>query len=70
MRTTLERLMVLNKRVGKYLVIKMPEPKTKDKEPKIAANWFKQASYIAEDHNSMPMGLVEEVFSRFLRTLS
>jgi len=69
MKRTLEKLMILNQLAGKYLVIKMPELRTEDSELKTDKDWFKKVSYIAEDHNSMPMGLVEEVFSRFLRQL-
>ncbi len=70
MKVTLSKLMRLNRLVGKYLIVRMPEPKAQDAGLKIDANWFKTVSCIAPDHNSLEMGYVEEVFSRFLRQLS
>ncbi len=69
MRITLSRLMELNKRVGKYLIVRMPELKTQNSEPKTSADWFKANNYIAAHHNAFDQGFIEEVFSRFLRTL-
>jgi hypothetical protein len=74
MKTTMRKLLLLNRIVGKYLRMSLPE------EPKLVrqkaatlveeGDWFRDASHIVLNPNSFELGFVEEVFSRFLRTLS
>ncbi len=74
---TYEKLLRLNGIAGKYLLLKLPKEKSPAKpvpgpaqpsQPP-AADWFREASHIVLNHNSFELGFVEEVFSRFLRTL-
>ncbi|MEK6848750.1 MAG: hypothetical protein AABX65_03920 [Nanoarchaeota archaeon] len=67
-----KKLLRLNQLVGKYVAIQMPrkKPVVPQQPPIPQANWFREASYIAPDHNSLEMAYVEEVFSRFLRQLA
>lgn len=74
MKTTMRKLLLLNSVVGKYLRMNLPqEPKLikqKTATPVEEGDWFKDASHIVLNPNSFDLGFVEEVFSRFLRTLS
>lgn len=74
MRTTMRKLLLLNRVVGKYLVMALPKEPTRTIERQAApvekeGDWFREASHIVLNPNSFDLGFVEEMFSRFLRTL-
>ena len=74
MKTTLRKLLLLNSVVGKYLLMRLPEEpkiiKQRVATPVEEGDWFRDASHIVLNPNSFELGFVEEVFSRFLRTLA
>ncbi len=77
MKTTMSKLLLLNRTVGKYLLMKLPAEEGIKRYQKIPSlpivqnplDWFREASHIVLNPNSFELGFVEEVFSRFLRTL-
>jgi len=74
MKTTMRKLLLLNSIVGKYLVMGLPKEPMHIMKARAApveeGDWFRDASHIVLNPNSFELGFVEEVFSRFLRTLS
>ena len=70
----MRKLLLLNSFAGKYLVMGLPKEPMQtigrsQAAPVEERDWFKEASHIVLNPNSFELGFVEEMFSRFLRTL-